>query len=190
MEKPPLVSLAQKAVETFIKEKEIISAPPDFPKKFLERKSGVFVSIHNKKENCLRGCIGTFLPSQENIATEVIKNAISAATQDSRFLPIKKEELPFLSYTVYILNPPQLIKDLSELNPKKYGIIVKTAPPAATPKTGLLLPDLEGIDTVEKQIFIACQKAGINLEKEKILIYKFSVEKYEENGQKRKKEKT
>lgn len=189
MEKPPLVSLAQKAVETFIKEKEIISAPPDFPKKFLERKSGVFVSIHNKKENCLRGCIGTFLPSQENIATEVIKNAISAATQDSRFLPIKKEELPFLSYTVYILNPPQLIKDLSELNPKKYGIIVKTVT-AATPKTGLLLPDLEGIDTVEKQIFIACQKAGINLEKEKILIYKFSVEKYEENGQKRKKEKT
>ena len=189
MEKAPLVSLAQKAVETFIKEKEIISAPPNFPKEFLERKSGVFVSIHNKKENCLRGCIGTFLPSQENIATEVIKNAISAATQDSRFLPIKKEELPFLSYTVYILNHPQLIKDLSELNPKKYGIIVKTVT-AATPKTGLLLPDLEGIETVEKQIFIACQKAGIDLEKEKILVYKFSVEKYEENGQKEKKEKT
>ncbi|MDP1538911.1 MAG: AMMECR1 domain-containing protein, partial [bacterium] len=104
--------------------------------------------------------------------------------------PIKKEEIPFLSYTVYILSYPEQIKDLKELNPKKFGIIIKTAPissPNGTDvvfnghmpiKSGLLLPDLEGVDTVEKQISIACQKGGIDPTREKIIIYRFTTEKY------------
>jgi AmmeMemoRadiSam system protein A len=167
----PLVFLAKQTVETYINEGKIISPPIDLPKEFLKRKAGTFVTIEKNSE--LRGCIGTYLPTRENIAEEIIHNAIAAATEDYRFRPIEREELPELSYTVYILNEPELVKDLKELDPKKYGIIVRTET-----KTGLLLPDLEGVDTVEKQIAIACHKGWINPVKEKILVYKFTVEKF------------
>jgi len=203
-----LISLAKEAVENYIKERKVISLPENLPAEFYQRKAGAFVSIFrstretdakreretNAKE--LRGCIGTYLPTKENIATEIIFNAIAAATEDYRFGSIQKEELPYLSYTVYILSKPELVKDVSELDPKKFGIIVKTRPIFSSknlggqakdvmfnghsvPKSGLLLPDLEGIDTAEKQISIACQKGGIDPEKEKIIIYKFTVEKYQ-----------
>jgi len=176
----PLVSLAKKAIENYIRERKIIEIPNDIPKEFLEKKSGVFVTI--EKNGQLRGCIGTYLPFYQNIAKEVVQNAISAATQDYRFEPVQKDELPELSFTVYVLNKPEPVKTIEELNPKKFGIIVKAIPSQEGnffEKTGLLLPDLEGIDTTEKQIFIACQKAGINPLKEKFLIYKFTVEKYQ-----------
>jgi len=182
----PLVDLAKQAVESFIKEGKIISPPTALPKEFFEKRAGTFVTIEKNGE--LRGCIGTYLPIRENIAKEVIHNAIAAATEDWRFGPVQKEELPYLSYTVYILSEPELVKDISELNPKKYGIIVKTVPISPSgdvvfnghfiPKTGVLLPDLEGIDTIEKQILIACQKAGIDPKNEKFLIYRFTVEKF------------
>lgn len=167
----PLVQLAKEAIETYIKSGEIISVPKNFPEEFLKKRSGVFVTI--KKNNELRGCIGTYLPQRSNIAEEVIFNAVASATQDWRFFPVEEDELPYLSYIVYILSEPQLVKDLNELDPKKYGIIVKS-----NGKVGLLLPDLEGIDTIDEQISIACKKAGIDPTKEKISIYKFSVEKY------------
>jgi AmmeMemoRadiSam system protein A len=167
----PLVFLAKSAIENYIKEGKIIEPPENLPKEFLEKKAGTFVTIEKNGE--LRGCIGTYLPTRENIAKEVIYNAIAAATEDWRFGPVEKEELPYLSYTVYILSEPKLVKDLKELDPKKYGIIVKSGF-----KSGLLLPDLEGVDTVEKQIFIACQKAGINPFEEKISIFKFTVQKF------------
>jgi len=181
-----LVELTKKTVETYINEGKIISPPDDLPKEFLERKSGTFVTI--EKNGNLRGCIGTYLPTRQNIAEEIINNALATATEDYRFGPIQKEELPYLSYTVYILNEPELVKDTKELDPRKYGIIVKTVSISSSedvvfnghfaPKSGLLLPDLEGIDTVEQQISIACQKGGIDPTSEKILIYKFTVEKY------------
>ncbi len=183
----PYSNLAKKSVETFIKEKRIIAPPKDLPKEFFERRAGVFVTI--EKNGQLRGCLGTYLPTKINIAEEIIHNAIAAATQDYRFEPVHENELDSLNYTVYILSLPESVKDIKELNPKKYGIIVKTFPlifpneeisfdENITSKTGLLLPDLEGIDTVEQQISIACQKAGINPEKEKFYLYKFTVEKH------------
>lgn len=184
----PYIKLAQLAVENYIRNKEIISPPLNLPKDFFQKKSGVFVSI--EKEGDLRGCIGTYLPTRKNIAEELIHNAIAAATEDYRFGPIQREELPRLSYTVYILNKPKLVKSISELDPKKFGIIVKGASAISSGqsdivfnghrffKSGLLLPDLEGVDTAEKQIFIACQKAGIDPRREKIIIYKFTAEKY------------
>ena len=165
------IVLAKSAVENYIKTGVIISPSPDLAKEFLQRKSGVFVTL--LKNGQLRGCIGTYLPTKENIAQEIIYNAIAAATEDYRFGPLQKEELPELSYTVYILNEPELVKDLKELDPKKYGIIVKTET-----KTGLLLPDLEGVDTIEQQLSIACQKGGIDPNQEKFLIYKFTAEKF------------
>lgn len=180
-------SLAREAVETYIKEEKVISPPENLPKEY-SRKAGVFITIIKDKQ--LRGCIGTYLPTKENIAEEIIRNAISAAVEDYRFSPIQKEELPSLTYSVYILGEPELVKDIKHdptkfseeklrragLNPKKFGIIVKTADIPL--RSGLLLPDLEGIDTSEKQITIACQKGGIDIQKETIIVYRFTVEKY------------
>lgn len=165
------VLLAKSAAESYVKEGKVITPPEDLPRDFFERKAGVFVTIEKDKE--LRGCIGTYLPTKENIAKEIIDNAIAAATEDYRFGPIQSEELDSLSYTVYLLNQPEQIKDVNELNPKSYGIIVR-----AGMKSGLLLPDLEGVDTVEQQLSIACQKAGINPAKEKVSVYRFTVEKH------------
>jgi len=185
----PLVLLAKSAVENYVREEKIISPPQDLPEEFLKRRAGTFVTIEKNGE--LRGCIGTYLPTRINVAEEIIHNAISAATEDYRFGPIQKEELSFLSYVVYILSYPEPVKDIKTLNPKKFGIIVKTGPftfpnekevvfDGVIPyKTGLLLPDLEEVDTIEKQVFIACQKGGIDPQSEKIFIYKFTVEKYQ-----------
>lgn len=154
----PYILLAKSAIETYINKKRIIEVPNGLPEEMTSKKAGTFVTI--KKNGNLRGCIGTYLPTKENIAEEIIQNAITAATEDYRFGPIQKEELPYLTYSVYILEKPELVKDTKELNPKKYGIIVKTF--NHPPKSGLLLPDLEGVDTVEQQISITCQKAGID----------------------------
>jgi len=184
----PYTSLAKSAVETYINKGKIIDTPQDLPEDFLKKRAGVFVTLEKKGK--LRGCIGTYLPTKINIAEEIIYNAIAAATEDHRFPPVQKEELPFLSYTVYVLSEPKLVKDIKELDPKRYGIIVKTSPFVYPNqkiafdnfppfKSGLLLPDLPGIDTPEQQISIACQKGGINPTKEKIFIYKFKTEKYQ-----------
>ena len=189
----PYIFLAKEAVENYIKSGKIIEPPKDLPEEFFEKKSGTFVTIMKNKE--LRGCIGTYLPTKINIAQEIIHNAVAAATEDYRFGPVQKEELPYLSYTVYILSEPELVKNINELDSKKYGIIVKTTPILspnrtdvvfnghAVAKSALLLPDLEGINTIEQQISIACQKGGINPEKEKIIIYRFTVKKYQQNVQ-------
>ena len=197
------VLLAKDSVEVYIREKKIIFPPEDLPEEFFKNRAGVFVTIEKKGK--LRGCVGTFLPTKENIANEIISNAVVAATEDYRFEPIKEDELEALSYTVSVLSTPErvLIKNAADnqktfsekidqagLDPKEYGIIIKTVPishPNGTdvifnghtpPKSGLLLPDLEGIDTAEQQISIACQKGGIDPNIEKIIIYKFTVEKY------------
>ncbi|MEA3293087.1 MAG: AmmeMemoRadiSam system protein A [Patescibacteria group bacterium] len=169
-----LALLAKLAIENYIEKEKIISTPDNLPKKFLNKKSGVFITI--KKNGNLKGCIGTYLPTKKNIAEETIQNAIVAATKDYRFEPIRKEELPELSYIVYILEKPKLIKNIKELNPKIFGVIVKTNNPPL--KSGLLLPGLKGIDTIEKQLSDVCQKAGINPVKEEIIIYKFIVKKF------------
>ncbi|MDO8424755.1 MAG: AmmeMemoRadiSam system protein A [bacterium] len=168
-----LVSLAQKAIEGFVENGKTIPVPNDFPKEFLEKKAGVFVTIEKKGE--LRGCIGTYVATRENIAEEVIRNAIASATQDDRFAKIAKEEVSHLSFTIYVLNPPEQVTSTQQLDPKKFGAIVMT-----TEKCGLLLPDLEGVETVEQQLNICCQKGGIDPLKEKIAIFKFEVQKYGE----------
>jgi len=192
-----LINLARKAVEFYLREGIKILPPENFPEEFLKNKAGVFVSLHKIKngKEILRGCIGTYLPTKENIALETIENAILAATEDIRFEPVKLEELSEIIFTVYILSPPSLVKDIKELNPKKFGIIVKSLPLKyeaikdeevifdgfLPEKTGILLPDLEGINTIEDQILIACQKAGIDPFSEDFLIYKFEVQKFKEN---------
>lgn len=123
----------------------------------------------------LRGCTGTYLPFQKNIALEIIHNVIEAATRDPRFPPITIGELPHLKYSVDILSPLETVAKTDDLDVKRYGSIVSTS----DGRRGLLLPNLPGVETVEKQIEICRQKAGI-LPEEKITIQRFTVERHKE----------
>ena len=168
----PYVKLAKETVESYIKTGKIPPLPDNLSKKLTSERAGVFVSIYKGEE--LRGCIGTYLPTEPNLAEEIIGNAIAAASQDYRFSPITVKELPKLIYSVYILEEPRQIKNLKELDPKKYGILIKSE----TGKSGLLLPDLDGIDTVEKQLTAVCHKCGVRFSEEKVMICKFGAKKY------------
>ncbi|MFH2105494.1 MAG: AmmeMemoRadiSam system protein A [Parcubacteria group bacterium] len=170
----PYVKLAQTAIETYLKEGKTIRLPVNLPAEMTKHQAGVFVTIKNGEQ--LRGCIGTYEPTKPSIAKEIIENAISAATNDYRFSAITPTEFPDLSYEVSILTRPELVKDPSqELDPQKFGVLIKTD----SGKSGLLLPDLEGINTVERQLEAVCQKCGVDPEEEKIAIYRFTVKKYE-----------
>lgn len=151
----PFVRLARQTLEEYVKHGAIPQLPDGLPEVMQRERAGVFVSI--KKRGQLRGCIGTIMPTKSNIAEEVRRNAISAGCEDPRFSPVRTEELPELTYSVDVLTKPEPIDSKSKLDPKKYGIIVKKGY-----KTGLLLPDLEGVDTVDEQIDIALRKAGIS----------------------------
>ncbi len=165
----PIVTLAKNAIEKHILENNTLMSPDEQVPE-MKDKAGVFVSI--KKSGKLRGCIGTFLPSTDNVADEIIQNAISAATSDPRFSPVDSTELPELEYSVDILSLPEEVKNSEELDPKRYGIIVKNGN-----QRGLLLPDLEGVDTVDEQIRIALMKAGISSD-EQIELFRFEVKRY------------
>lgn len=165
----PLVELAKKAVEEYIGNGKVIKAPnPLTPE--MKEKAGVFICL--KKRGQLRGCIGTFMPCHDNVADEIIRNAICASTGDPRFSLVTKEELPDLKYSVDVLSAPEKISDVKELNPKKYGVIVVKGG-----LKGLLLPDLEGVETAGEQIRIAKMKAGIG-PYEAVDIYRFEVKRY------------
>ena len=120
-----------------------------------QKRTGTFVSIHTR-DGALRGCIGTIGPTQPSVAMEIVANAISAATRDPRFAPITVKELDNLDVSVDVLTEPEKITSASDLNPKKYGVIVEKGR-----QRGLLLPDLPDITTVEEQLSIAMRKAGI-----------------------------
>jgi hypothetical protein len=150
----PLVALAKEAVELYIRSGSILTIPEHGLPAELTQRAGVFVCL--KIKGMLRGCIGTFQPAEPDVAHEVVRNAISAATCDPRFPCIQDRELDALEYSVDVLSPTEAIEDKSMLDPKRYGVIVQ-----AGGKRGLLLPDLEGVNTAEQQISIAMQKAGI-----------------------------
>jgi AmmeMemoRadiSam system protein B/AmmeMemoRadiSam system protein A len=165
----PLVKLAKQTVESYVNEGKV-PEPPDELTPEMKAKAGVFVSLHKSGE--LRGCIGTFEPTQKNVAREIIQNAISSSTGDPRFPPVAPEELEHLEYGVDVLTTPKPIKNKRQLNPKKYGVIVECGF-----RRGLLLPDLEGVDTVDYQIHICRNKAGIDPD-EPIKLYRFEVKRY------------
>lgn len=164
----PVARLAKTAVENYVSQRKVIK-PKELTEEMKER-SGVFVCI--KKHDQLRGCIGTFEPTRANVAQEVIRNAISSATDDPRFSPVMASELAELEYSVDILTQPEPVSSTDQLDPGKYGVIVESGL-----RRGLLLPDLEGVDTVEQQINICRRKAGIS-EDEPIKLYRFEVRRY------------
>jgi len=149
------VRLARAGVEYFTRNGKRLKCPDGLSAELLNNRAGVFVSI--KKDGNLRGCIGTTAPTENSVAEEIIANGISAASRDPRFGPIEENEFDSLVYSVDVLSPAEPIKGKEELDVNRYGVIVRCGG-----KSGLLLPALDGVDTVEEQISIALKKAGIN----------------------------
>lgn len=154
-EEDSYVRLARYALETYIKTGKRAERPKDLPEELITRAAGVFVSL--KKSGQLRGCIGTIEPDSNCIADEILHNAVSAGTQDPRFDPVTEQELDQLIYSVDVLGEAEPVDTITELDAKRYGVIVSKGW-----RRGLLLPNLEGVSTPEQQISIALQKAGIH----------------------------
>ena len=165
------VRLARQSLEEYIKNDRMLPVPEGLPEEMLKTKAGTFVSIH--KFGKLRGCIGTIMPTTGSIAKEIIRNAISASTKDPRFDPIEEDELKWLEINVDVLGKPEKIRSIDELDVKRYGVIVSCGR-----KRGLLLPDLEGVDSPEQQVAIAMQKGGIR-EEEAYTLERFEVVRHE-----------
>lgn len=163
----PYVKLARKTIETYIKEGRVIKVPDGLPSEMYEKSAGAFVSLHIR--GGLRGCIGTIAATCDCVAEEIIQNAISASTKDPRFEPVEESELDRLEYSVDVLGDAEDIDSKDKLDVKRYGVIVTNGF-----KRGLLLPDLDGVDSVDDQIAIAKRKAGIGAY-EKVNLQRFEV---------------
>ncbi len=149
------VNLARNSLESFIKTGKQIEVPKSLPHELFEKKAGVFVTLKINGE--LRGCIGTIAATRSNVVEEIIQNAISAGTKDPRFPAVKIHELDSLEYSVDVLSPPESVSSIEELDVHRYGIIITSGF-----RRGLLLPNLEGIDTPMQQVEIVARKAGIH----------------------------
>jgi AmmeMemoRadiSam system protein A/AmmeMemoRadiSam system protein B len=168
-----LPALARQVIETFVATGKVIGAP-EKPSELLNQRAACFVSIKTF-DGDLRGCIGTIEPEKNTLAEELIANAISAATRDPRFPPVRADELTNLKYSVDVLSQPELVR-LEDLDPKVYGVIVEDLNGA---QRGLLLPNLEGIDTPARQVEIASRKAGIPPGTE-VKLWRFRANRYRE----------
>ncbi|MGM0653105.1 MAG: AmmeMemoRadiSam system protein A [Bacillota bacterium] len=164
--------LARRILDFYLKEGSLPKIPEELPSEYYKR-AGVFVSL--KKDGQLRGCIGTVEPVRETLAEEIAVNAVSAAVRDPRFPPVSMEELPELSISVDVLGSMERIQSEEELDPKQYGVLVRSGS-----RSGLLLPNLEGINSVEEQLDIARRKAGI-LPGQPAELYRFKVTRFGES---------
>lgn len=171
VEGDPLVSLARQAIASYVSERIVIKPGP-LPGVEPHR-AGVFVSLH-LPDGSLRGCIGTTEPTRVTIEEEIVGNAISAATRDPRFYPLAATELSDLDISVDVLGTPEEVEGLEGLDPKVYGIIVRTA----DGRQALLLPDLEGVETADQQFRITCRKGGIDPERDRYRLFRFRVERH------------
>jgi len=173
----PYVALAKRAVRLtasrvdpflYIDRSEYCTIPE------MTVRRGCFVSIKKAPLGELRGCIGTIRPLRKYLWQEIVANARAAASEDPRFPPLESAEAAECLVSVDVLDEPAPIGDLSDLDPFLYGVIVE-----GRGRKGVLLPDLEGVDTVEQQISIAMRKAGIG-PGEEVVIFRFKVSRFSE----------
>lgn len=161
------VRLARLGVETYVKTRRKAALPKGVPDELLNTRAGAFVTLH--EHGRLRGCIGTIEATQDSVAEEILQNAVSASSYDPRFAPVSEDELAGLVYSVDVLGRAEPVESAAALDPKRYGVIVESGN-----KRGLLLPDLDGIDTPDEQIAVARQKAGIG-KSEPVRLSRFEV---------------
>ena len=168
MSEDKYVELARKTIEAYIRGREVIDVPEDLPEEMLNTMAGAFVSLH--RNGNLRGCIGTISATRDSVAEEIISNAISASTRDPRFEPLREGELEDLEISVDVLGDAEQIDSMEELDVKRYGVIVTKGW-----KRGLLLPDLDGVDTPAQQVKIALMKAGLSPDETGYTLERFEV---------------
>ena len=168
-----LPALARQAVETFVTHGDVMT-PERNESGILAARAPCFVSLKTH-DGELRGCVGTIEPVKDTLASELIANAISAATQDPRFPAVSQEELANLRYSVDVLLPAEPAT-LDQLDPRVYGVIVEDE---FGERRGLLLPDIPGVDGARQQVEIAARKAGIP-RGAPVRISRFKVERYRE----------
>lgn len=172
MSKDIYIQLAYNTIKTYLEKEEL----PDLKtvdREILLRHNGCFVTLHTK-DGALRGCIGTVKPLYKNLGGEIESNALSACKDDPRFSPVTLNELDNLKISVDILSEPEQVYSNDALDIKRYGIIVQ----AEDGRDGLLLPDIDGVDSIEQQISIARQKGEIKPD-EQITVFRFMVERHE-----------
>lgn len=174
----PYVALARASVEGFVRTGRPIARPKGLPQELLDERAGVFVSLHEDGE--LRGCIGTIGPTEPCVADEIIQNGVSACSRDPRFPPVRADELDYLEISVDVLFPAEPVESEAELDPVRYGVIVTKGW-----RRGLLLPNLESVDTVRQQVDIAKRKAGIGLDERGVRLERFEVVRHERGGEPR-----
>ena len=173
-----LVSLARLSLESYVRSGGIPVRVDDLPDgrtlsdQLTQRRAGCFVSL--KVDGQLRGCIGTIAPTKASLAEEICANAVSAGRRDRRFPPVEVDELDELVYDVDVLCQPEPIEGKGQLDPRRYGVIVSTD----DGRRGLLLPDLDGVDSVDEQVRIAAQKGGIDLIGDSYRLERFEVERH------------
>lgn len=168
--------LARRAVETLVRERRILDGEGASDLRALRQPAACFVSIKTVGGD-LRGCIGTIEPSRPTLAEEIIVNAVHAATRDPRFIPVEEHELPSLRYSVDVLSEPEPT-EFESLDPSLYGVIVEDL---SGTRRGLLLPDIEGVETSTRQVQIAARKAGIGPD-EPLRLFRFQVNRFRESG--------
>ena len=166
------IRLARDTVNSWVRDRKKPEIPENLPEEMLSKRAGVFVSIH--KDGQLRGCIGTIQASRRNIAEEIMENAVSASTRDPRFSPVRPDELDVLEISVDVLGETEKIQSKDELDVKRYGVIVSKGF-----RRGLLLPNLEGVDTVDQQVAIAMSKAGLSTREKNVDLERFEVIRHE-----------
>ena len=167
-------ALARSAVETFVSERQVIEPTPTLPSSLLNQKLSCFVCIKTTSRE-LRGCIGTIEPEKNNLAVEIITNAVNAATRDPRFMPVCDTELPFLCYSVDVLEQLEPAQ-FTDLDPAMFGVVVVDE---LGLRRGLLLPNIDGIKTAGQQVHVAARKAGINFN-EPLILYRFRTRRFNE----------
>ena len=170
---PEIVRIARAAVEAYVREGRQLEDHAAREPGWRDQRAAAFVSIFDAAGE-LRGCIGTTAPRKSNLAAEVIHNAIAAASTDPRFSPVIPTELGALRYKVDVLSPPEPVDDESQLDARRYGVVVENGQ-----RRGVLLPDLDGIDTPAQQIEIARRKAAI-FDADAVTLYRFEVTRYSE----------
>ncbi|MCH4184945.1 MAG: AmmeMemoRadiSam system protein A [Eggerthellaceae bacterium] len=166
----PYTVLARAGLMSFITSGTHMDPPCGTPSKLLETRAGVFVSIHKHGE--LRGCMGTIQPAYSSVAKEIIENAIAASSRDPRFPPIEVKELSSIDISIDVLGSLEPAEK-RDLDPDRFGVVVSEGE-----RCGVLLPRLDGVDTVEDQLAIAARKAGIS--DTAYHIQKFEVRRYSE----------
>jgi len=167
-------ALARSAVESFISRRLIVEPTRAPESSILNQRLPCFVSI-KMLDGELRGCIGTVEPEHDTLASEIVSNAIKAATRDPRFLPVSEAELSLLRYSVDVLEPPEPAR-FDDLDPSTFGVVVADE---RGRRRGLLLPAIEGVETARQQVLIAARKAGIAPD-EPLTLYRFRTLRFRE----------